>query len=120
MLNFGLSAPIDVQVQDNDLTRSYGVANKLRDMIRTVPGAADVHVKQVLDYPTLRLDVDRQRASEVGMTQRDVANSMLVSLASSALVSPSFFINPSNDVNYLVAVKAPLERMTSTGRSRRC
>jgi multidrug efflux pump subunit AcrB len=114
VLNFGLSAPIDVQVEDNDLTRSYAVANKLRDKIRTVPGAADVHVKQVLDYPTLRLDVDRQRASEVGMTQRDVANSMLVSLASSALVAPSFFINPSNDVNYLVAVKAPLERMTST------
>ncbi|HEY2064785.1 MAG TPA: efflux RND transporter permease subunit [Gemmatimonadaceae bacterium] len=114
VLNFGLSAPIDVQVQDNNLQRAYATANTLRDAIRTVPGAADVHVKQVLDYPTLRLDVDRQRASEMGMTQRDVANSMLVSLASSALVAPSYFINPANDVNYLVAVKAPLERMTST------
>jgi multidrug efflux pump subunit AcrB len=114
VLNFGLSAPIDVQVQDNDLQRSYATANKLRDMIRSVSGAADVHVKQVLDYPTLRLEVDRQRASEMGLTQLDVANSMLVSLSSSALVAPSYFINPANDVNYLVAVKAPLERMRST------
>lgn len=114
VLNFGLSAPIDVQVQDNDLQRAYATAAKLRDAIRTVPGAADVHVKQVLDYPTLRLDVDRQRASQVGLTQRDVANSMLVSLSSSALVAPSYFINPANDVNYLVAVKTPLNQLNGT------
>ena len=114
VLNFGLSAPIDIQVQDNDLARSYATASKLRDLVRTVPGAADVHVKQVLDYPTLRLDVDRKRAGAMGMTQRDVANTMLVSLSSSALVSPSFYINPANDVNYLVAVKEPLEQMRST------
>ncbi len=114
VLNFGLSAPIDVQVQDNDLQRAYATANTLREKILTVAGAADVHVKQVLDYPTLRLDVDRQRASELGLTQSDVANSMLVSLSSSALVAPSFFINPANDVNYLVAVKAPLENITNT------
>ncbi len=110
VLNFGLSAPIDVQVQFSNLREAYRVATLLRDRIRTIPGAADVHVKQVLDYPTFNVNVDRQRASELGLSQSDVANSMLVSLSSSALVSPSFYIDPSNGVNYLVAVKVPLSQ----------
>jgi multidrug efflux pump subunit AcrB len=113
VLNFGLSSPIDVQIQDFNLNEAYGYAAKLRDAMRTVPGAADVHLKQALDYPTIRLDVDRQRASEMGLSQSDVANSVLVSLSSSALVAPSFYINPTNDVNYLVAVKEPLEDLKS-------
>ena len=111
VLNFGLSAPIDVQVQYKDLSEAYRVATLLRDRIRTIPGAADVHVKQALDYPTFDVNVDRQRASEMGLSQADVANSMLVSLSSSALVSPSFYIDPSNGVNYLVAVKVPLNQL---------
>ena len=114
VLNFGLSAPIDVQVQDNDLTQGYAIASRLAAAMRTVPGAADVHVKQALDYPTLRVDVDRQRAGEVGLSQRDVANSMLTSLSSSAVVAPSYFINPANNVNYLVAVKTPLSNFERT------
>jgi multidrug efflux pump subunit AcrB len=113
VLNFGLSSPIDVQVQDSKLDEGYVYAARLRDLIRGVPGAADVHLKQVLDYPALRLDVDRQRASQLGLSQSDVANSVLVSLSSSALVAPSFYINPTNDVNYLVAVKERLEDLTS-------
>ena len=111
VLDFGLSSPIDVQVQSNNLPAGLAIAARLRDAIRTVPGAADVHVRQVLDYPTLQLDVDRQRASAVGLTQRDIADAMLVSLSSSALVAPSFYINPANGVNYLVAVKVPLEQV---------
>ena len=114
VLNFGLSAPIDVQVQDNDLQQGYAIASRLASMIRAVPGAADVHVKQALDYPTLRVDVDRQRAGELGLSQRDVANSVLTSLSSSAVVSPSYFINPANNVNYLVAVKTPLGEFQQT------
>jgi multidrug efflux pump subunit AcrB len=113
VLNFGLSAPIDVQVQYADLREAFRVATLLRDQIRTVPGAADVHIKQVLDYPEFQLTVDRQRASSLGISQSDVANTMLVSLSSSALVSPSFYINPTNDVNYLVAVKEPLSKLQS-------
>jgi multidrug efflux pump subunit AcrB len=116
VLNFGLSAPIDVQVQYSNLRESFRVATLLRDRIRTVPGAADVHIKQVLNYPTLRLTVDRQRASSLGLSQSDVANTMLVSLSSSALVSPSFYINPTNDVNYLVAVKEPLDQLQSVAK----
>ena len=114
VLNFGLPAPIDVQIQGQDLDRSYTIARTLRDKVREVPGAADVTIKQVLDYPTLHLDVDRQRAAELGITQRDAANSMLISLASSGLVSPSYFVNPANQVSYLVAVEVPLVRMSST------
>jgi multidrug efflux pump subunit AcrB len=114
VLNFGLSAPIDVQIRYPDLDRAYVVARTLRDRFQEVPGAVDVTVKQVLDYPTLYLNVDRERAAELGLSQRDVANSMLVSLSSSVLVAPSYFVNPSNQVNYPVAVEVPLPRLTST------
>jgi multidrug efflux pump subunit AcrB len=113
VLNFGLSAPIDVQIRYPDLGRSYVVARTLRDKIRQVPGAVDVTIKQVLDYPTLYLDVDRDRAAELGISQRDAANSMLVSLSSSVLVAPSYYVNPANQVNYPVAVEVPLPKMTS-------
>jgi multidrug efflux pump subunit AcrB len=113
VLNFGLSAPIDVQIQSQDLNRAYAMARTLRDQMREVPGAVDVTVKQVLDYPTIHLDVDRERAAQLGISQRDAANSMLVSLSSSVLVAPSYFVNPANQVNYPVAVEVPLPKMTS-------
>jgi len=117
VLNFGLSAPIDVQIMDQGrptLDRAYVTARTLRDAISEVPGATDVTIKQTLDYPTLFVNVNRERAAQLGLSQRDVANSMLVSLSSSAVVSPTYYINPENHVNYLVAVEVPLPRMTST------
>jgi len=80
-----------------------------------VPGTADAHIMQVLDYPSLHVAVDRQRAAQVGVSERDVANNLLISLSSSGLVSPSFFLNPQNNVNYFVAVKTPLPQLTSVG-----
>ncbi len=65
-------------------------------------------IKQTLDYPTLFVNVDRERAAQLGLSQRDVANSMLVSLSSSAVVTPTYYINPENHVNYLVAVEVPI------------
>jgi len=113
VLNFGVSAPVDVQIEGANLRRSYEVARRLRDAIRTVPGAVDVHVAQVLDYPALKVQVDRVRAAQLGLTQRDVANSMLISLSSSGLIAPSFFLNPANNVNYAVAVQTPIARLAS-------
>jgi multidrug efflux pump subunit AcrB len=113
VLNFGLSAPIDVQVAARDMHTAFALARSLRDQIRRVPGAVDVTVKQVLDYPTLYVDVDRERAADLGITQRDAANSMLVSLSSSVLVAPSYFVNPANQVNYPVAVEVPLPKLRS-------
>jgi multidrug efflux pump subunit AcrB len=113
VLNFGLTAPIDVQIESRDFAKSYDYARRLRDGIRGVPGAEDVVIKQVFDYPNLFFNVDRVRASEVGLTQRDVANSLLTTLSSSQLVAPSFFVNPSNNVNYSVVVKTPLPALST-------
>ncbi|HKS95206.1 MAG TPA: efflux RND transporter permease subunit [Terriglobia bacterium] len=113
VLNFGLAAPIDVQVEGNDFSRSYTYARSLRDAMREVPGVADVHVAQVLDYPALKVNVDRVRAAELGLSQRDVANTVLIALSSSSLVSPNFFLNPANNVNYTVAVQVPIRQIDS-------
>ncbi|HXS37324.1 MAG TPA: efflux RND transporter permease subunit [Flavipsychrobacter sp.] len=113
VLNFGTSAPIDVQIMNNNYDTSYKYALKLRDAMKTIPGAADVNIKQILDYPTLHFNVDRERAKELGLSQQDVANSMLVALSSNSTISPSFYLNPENNVNYTVAVKVPFEQLNS-------
>jgi multidrug efflux pump subunit AcrB len=113
VLNFGLSAPIDIQIESKDVNAAYGFGRKLRDKMNLIPGLADVNIKQEFDYPTLLVDVDRQRAAEVGLTQRDIASSMLVSLSSTSLFAPSYYVNPQNNVNYIVAVKVPLTKMAS-------
>jgi multidrug efflux pump subunit AcrB len=112
VLNFGLPAPIDIQVQDANFERAQIYAGLVRKAVEQVPGTADVRQMQVLNYPALRVDVDRLRAARIGLTQRDVANSLLVSLASSAIISPSYFLNP-NGVNYTVAVQTPIEKVSS-------
>ena len=116
VLNFGLSAPIDVQIEGTDLRRSYGYALRLRDAMRAIPGMADVHINQVLDYPTLQLDVDRSRAALLGISERDAATSALITLSSSVLFAPSFFLNPVNNVNYTVAVQVPRQYQRSLDR----
>ncbi|HET6308543.1 MAG TPA: efflux RND transporter permease subunit, partial [Rhodopila sp.] len=113
VLNFGLPAPIDVQIQDVDFNRSYKLAQTLVQRMKAIPGVADAHVVQVLNYPALQIDVDRLRASKLHIAQRDVANNMLTSLSSSVLVSPNFFLNPQNNVNYSVAVQTPISRINT-------
>jgi CzcA family heavy metal efflux pump len=116
VLNFGLSSPINIQITFPNYPVAYQYARKLRDEIRKIPGTEDVNIKQILDYPTLKLNVDRVRAAQVGLNQRDVANDMLISLSSSSTISPSWFINPANNVNYQVAVKVPMEKLNSVDR----
>jgi CzcA family heavy metal efflux pump len=113
VLNFGVPSPIDIQVEGPNLDQSYQIARQLKDEISTVPGAVDVHVKQAIRYPALRINVDREKAAELGLTEQSVANSMLISLSSSALIAPSYFLNPANNVNYVVAVRIPPERFDS-------
>ena len=113
VLNFGLSAPLDVQVQYPDLDKGFSYAERLQDLMKRVPGTADVTIKQALDYPTLRVSVDRERASLMGLNERDVTSSMLVSLSSSQLVAPNYYVNPSNNVNYNVVVQTPLDKVNS-------
>ncbi|MEG9435093.1 efflux RND transporter permease subunit [Edaphobacter sp. HDX4] len=106
ILNFGLPAPIDIQVQGYDPT-NYGIAKRLRARLATVPGAVDVHMHQVVDAPDLHLDVDRVRAAQFGLTQQDVANSLYVSLSSSAAVQPNFWLDPKMGITYTVAAQTP-------------
>jgi len=113
ILNFGLPAPIDVQVVGTDMASSYVIAQQIANKMRHIPGAADVHVQQLLSQPTLYLDIDRTRVTQVGLTARDVAQSVLVSLSGSFQTSPNFWLNPRNEVTYQVAVQAPQYRMTS-------
>ncbi len=115
VLNFGLSAPIDVQITGAPANRADNLrlARRLRDQIARVPGAVDVHLQQVVGAPALRVNVDRAAASQQGLTERDVASSLLVSLSSSGTVSPSFWIDPRRGVQYLVAVQTPQYRIDS-------
>jgi multidrug efflux pump subunit AcrB len=113
VLDFGLPSPIDVEVEGPKFEALIPLARKLRDEIRKIPGAVDVHIAQALDHPALKVEVDRERAAEVGLTQRDVANSMLISLSSSSLVAPSFWLSPETAVNYSVVVQTPLNHEAS-------
>ncbi len=109
VLNFGLAAPIDVQVvvPPGKEDAAYAVATRLKDSIGRIPGAVDVHLAQVPSQPELRIDVNRSMADQVGLTERDVANDLLVSLSSSTQVQPSYWIDPKRGIQYLVAVQTP-------------
>jgi CzcA family heavy metal efflux pump len=106
ILNFGLPSPIDVQVQGYD-PGNYEIARHLRERLATVPGAVDVHLHQVVDAPDLHLDIDRVRAAQFGLTQQDVANSLYISLSSSAAVQPNFWLDPKMGITYTVAAQTP-------------
>ena len=107
ILNFGLPAPIDVQIQGADVYKSKAIADNLLKQLRQVPGLTDLRVQQPLDYPVLNLAVDRTKASQGGFTERDVAQSVLNSLSGSFQITPMFFLNPKNNVNYQLVAQTP-------------
>jgi multidrug efflux pump subunit AcrB len=107
ILNFGLPAPIDVQIEGNDIQGNRQVANKILDELRQVPGLTDLRIQQNFDYPKLQVSVDRTKAAGAGFTPRDVANSVLLSLSGSNQVSPSYFLNWQNGVIYSLITQAP-------------
>jgi multidrug efflux pump subunit AcrB len=111
ILDFGLPAPIDVQVVGVNVPGNLGVAKKLRREIAGIRGIADVHMHQITDQPTLKVDVDRVMASELGLTQQSITNSVLVSLSSSSQVTPNFWVNWVNGVSYALAVQTPPVRI---------
>ena len=113
IVNFGLPAPIDLQVVGRNAEANYKVAVRLAEKISHVPGAADVHVHQVVAQPEVRLNVDRGKASQLGLTQRDVTSNMLISLSGSATVAPNFWMNWNNGVNYNIGVQTPQYRLDS-------
>jgi multidrug efflux pump subunit AcrB len=113
ILNFGVPAPIDIQLIGPNERANFQLAEQITNRIQHIPGAVDVHVQQLRSYPAIFLDVDRTRVQSVGISQQDVANSVLLTLSSSSTVSPSFWVNPANGYEYNVAVQAPQYKIDS-------
>jgi len=116
ILNFGLPAPIDIQVVGplSNAKANYAIARQIERRLTRIPGAADVHTHQVVDVPELMFQVDRTRAQQLGLTQKDVADSLLISLSSSTQIAPNYWIDPKNSVDYPVSVMTPQYRVDST------
>jgi multidrug efflux pump subunit AcrB len=93
---------------------NYALAQQITRRMQQIPGAVDVHLHQVVDAPELRFNVDRIRAEQLGLTQQDVANSLLISLSSNMQLAPNYWINPQNQVDYPIAIQTPEYRMSST------
>lgn len=113
ILNFGLPAPIDIQIIGPDMDSNYAIGQEIANQLRRVPGTADVHVQQMLGLPTLHLNIDRDLVTQVGMNPLDVAQSVLVSLSGSFQTAPSFWLNPRNGVTYQMVVQSPQYHVTS-------
>jgi len=113
ILNFGLPAPIDVQVIGRDLEANRRFASSLVTKLARIPGMVDLRVHQAFNQPLLHLDVDRTRAVDTGFTQRDVANNLLISLSGSAQTTPTFWLNPQTGVSYFIATQTPQYKVDS-------
>ena len=113
ILNFGMPAPIDVEVMGTDQRGNYQLAERLANQIQHIPGAVDVHVQQSFDNPTLHMDIDRTRAQSMGLQSRDIAQNLLVSLSSSFQTAPTFWLDPRNGATYTVAVQTPQYKIDS-------
>jgi CzcA family heavy metal efflux pump len=107
ILNFGLPAPIDIQIAGLQVAKDRAIAEQLMQEISKVPGTTDLRIQQPFDLPTFRVDVDRTRAQEVGYNQSDVARTLLTSLSGSFQTSPTFYLNPQSHVSYNIAVQTP-------------
>ena len=114
ILNFGIPAPMDVQIEGNDILTSKKIADKLLGQLHGVTGLVDLRLQQPFDYPTMRIDVDRTKALQGGYSERDVATSVLNTLSGSFQVTPMFFLNWSNHVNYNIIAQTPQYKMDST------
>jgi HAE1 family hydrophobic/amphiphilic exporter-1 len=113
VLNQGMPAPIDVQVSGMDLRRSAQIAQNLARQIKILPGVSDVYVPQDMDYPALQINVDRVRASELGLTPKEVVSNVITALTSDVMIAPSYWVDPKNGNNYFVSVQYPENQVNS-------
>ena len=107
VLNQGLPAPIDVQVSGSNLETAFDTATEVAASIRQLPGVSDVYIPQDVDYPSLRLDIDRERAGELGLDQREVVNNVITALTSNQMIAPSFWVDPKSGNDYMLTVQYP-------------
>ena len=113
VLSLGMPAPIDVQVAGSNLQASYATAMRLASQIRKIPNVGDIFVPQDLDYPALQLDIDRTRAAELGLTQKEVVGNVITALTSNAMIAPSFWIDPKTGNDYMLTVQYPESQIQS-------
>jgi multidrug efflux pump subunit AcrB len=113
ILNFGAPAPIDLQIRGANQQANFAYANQLLSRIRKIPGIADARIQQSPNAPTFNIEVDRTRAQYVGLTERDVTNSLVVNLAGSSQVAPTYYLNPENGVSYSIVMQTPQYKMDS-------
>jgi multidrug efflux pump subunit AcrB len=113
ILNFGLSSPIDIQVVGPNLEGNRALAARMLNEVRYVPGIADARIQQPFDNPKMTVNVDRTRAETIGLSQKDVAQSLLVALSGSFQTSPNFYLDPKNGVSYNIAIQTPEYRIDS-------
>ena len=114
VLNFGLPAAIDVQISGNHLQSSYGIALQLEQRMSLIPGVKDLRIAQPQDYPAYRVNVDRAKALQFGITQQQVASSLLASLSGASLLQPNFWLDPVSGVNYNVIPQMPQHLINTT------
>ena len=107
MLNFGLPAAIDAQINGNNLQADYDIALRLKNRMRLIPGVSDLRIAEPQDYPTFFVDVDRDKALQLGITQQQVTSSVLATLSGASLLQPNFWLDPENGVNYSVIAQSP-------------
>jgi multidrug efflux pump subunit AcrB len=113
ILNFGAPAPIDVQIRGRDISANYAYAQQLLKRIRAIPGVADARIQQSNQAPVFKVDVDRIQAQQLGLTARDVTNSMVVNLAGSSQVAPTYWLNPATGVTYPIVLQTPQHEIDS-------
>jgi multidrug efflux pump subunit AcrB len=107
ILNQGMPAPLDIQVSGMDLQSDHHIATEIARQVRALPGVSDVLVPQDVDYPALKIDIDRERASELGLSAKEVVDSLITALTSNGMIAPSYWIDPKTGNNYLLTVQYP-------------
>jgi multidrug efflux pump subunit AcrB len=115
ILNQGVPAPLDIQVSGMDLHGAHAIASKIAQKVRALPGVSDVLVPQDVDYPALKIDIDRERASELGLSAKEVLDSLITALTSNGMIAPSYWIDPKTGNNYLLTVQYPEDYVKDLG-----
>jgi multidrug efflux pump subunit AcrB len=113
VLGMGMPAPIDVQVAGSNMEASYGTALQLARQIRKIPNVGDIYIPQDLDYPAIQLDIDRTRAAELGLSQKEVVDNVITALTSNTMIAPSFWIDPKTGNDYMLTVQYPETQIQS-------
>jgi multidrug efflux pump subunit AcrB len=111
VLNLGLPAPIDIQVSGSNLADAYRTATDIAARTRRVPGVSDVYVPQDLDYPALRLDIDRTNSGKLGLTQREIVQNVITALTSNQMIAPSYWVDPKSGNDYMLTVQYPEDQI---------